>query len=259
MCPESRGAGARPATQASRSALPNRVMSPPLVARNSAPSSTPKSGMLGMILAWWWRRNRSSNSASISGMRWSRAIHLRGQLGDPDSGDRLPGHDRVLRLRRLDRGDFSKPCSAGWPPTPSPMATAAQGDLETRLADEETTHHGAVGNFVLGPHAEADQPGLPRRRWADPSGVIDTRPAGTTPAGCSTTTPSTPRIASPGYSCCSTPNGPAPSADSPSIMSRNRNRSYASGSAMNPSSSPNPSPRSLVHGRRRPPRSRHHR
>ena len=49
-------------------------MSPPVAARNSAPSVTPKPGMLRMISAWRWRRNRSSIIVSVAAISVSRVI-----------------------------------------------------------------------------------------------------------------------------------------------------------------------------------------
>ena len=50
------------------------LMSPPVAAMNSAPRVTPNPGMLRMISAWRWRRNRSSIIVSVSAISVSRLI-----------------------------------------------------------------------------------------------------------------------------------------------------------------------------------------
>src|SRR5699024_3118009 len=60
------GHGASPETPASRSALANSAMSPPVVAMNSAPSRVPMPGRLVITAACSCSRNRPSMAALVS-------------------------------------------------------------------------------------------------------------------------------------------------------------------------------------------------
>jgi hypothetical protein len=55
------------------------------------------------------------------------------------------------------------------------LASATQGDLETWLVDEESSHHGAAGNFVRwAKKQKLTKLDFPAVRWGGPSGIIDT-------------------------------------------------------------------------------------
>ncbi|MQA17296.1 MAG: hypothetical protein GEV09_25175 [Pseudonocardiaceae bacterium] len=55
------------------------------------------------------------------------------------------------------------------------LVTTTQGDLEAWLADEETTHHSAAGNFVRwASKQKLTNLDFPTVRWSGPSVVIDT-------------------------------------------------------------------------------------
>ena len=65
---------------------------------------TPKPGMLRMISAWRWRRNRSSIIASVSPISVSRAITSLASRATIGGGQLLAGHDGVLGVSGVDGG-----------------------------------------------------------------------------------------------------------------------------------------------------------
>ena len=93
------------------------------------------------------------------------------------------------------------------------LATARQGDLEAWLAGDQATHRARRRELRPLGHAATSSTSAGLRRHpmgrARPASSTP-RPAGSRPAGCCTTTPSSPTTASPGCSSCSTPNGPPP-------------------------------------------------
>ena len=76
------------------------------------------------------------------------------------------------------------------------LASARQDDLDTWLASEHATHRREAGHFVRwAKRQKLTSLDFAATKWDGPSGASTPRPAGTTPAGCSTMTASKPTTA----------------------------------------------------------------